>query len=94
VAFSSHTDVYLSPSPRWWCRFFLYIYWYVEVSSGLRSAIVRLNLEQDQVFAVDTWVVILVLSHTDRHHTAGHLRHFRIQPENHAAVSDAEQFHQ
>jgi two-component system phosphate regulon sensor histidine kinase PhoR len=41
---------------------FLYIYWYVEVSSGLRSAIVRLNLEQDQVFAVDTWVVILVLS--------------------------------
>jgi len=41
---------------------FLYIYWYMEVSSGLRSAIVRFNLQQDQVFAADTWVVILVLS--------------------------------
>lgn len=40
---------------------FLYIYWYIEVSTGLRSAIQRLNLEQDQVFAADTWVVILVL---------------------------------
>ncbi|WP_372677873.1 sensor histidine kinase [Desulfosarcina sp.] len=41
---------------------FLYIYWYIEVSSGLRSAMVRFNVEQDQVFAADTWVVILVLS--------------------------------
>ncbi|BBO83461.1 hypothetical protein DSCO28_40270 [Desulfosarcina ovata subsp. sediminis] len=41
---------------------FLYIYWYVGVSSGLRAAMVRFNLEQDQVFAADTWVVILVLS--------------------------------
>ena len=41
---------------------FLYIYWYIEVSSGLRSAMERFNLEQDQVFAADTWVVILVLS--------------------------------
>ncbi|MCB2145963.1 MAG: HAMP domain-containing histidine kinase [Deltaproteobacteria bacterium] len=41
---------------------FLYIYWYMEVSSGLRSAMERFNLEQDQVFAADTWVVILVLS--------------------------------
>lgn len=41
---------------------FLYIYWYIEVSSGLRSAMDRFNLEQDQVFAADTWVVILVLS--------------------------------
>lgn len=41
---------------------FLYIYWYMEISSGLRSAMVRFNLEQDQVFAADTWVVILVLS--------------------------------
>jgi len=40
---------------------FLYIYWYIEVSSGLRSAMVRFNLEQDQVLAADTWVVILVL---------------------------------
>jgi signal transduction histidine kinase len=41
---------------------FLYIYWYMEVSSGLRSAIVQFNLEQEQMFAADTWVVILVLS--------------------------------
>lgn len=41
---------------------FLYIYWYVEASTGLRSTIERLNLEQDQVLAADTWVVILVLS--------------------------------
>jgi signal transduction histidine kinase len=41
---------------------FLYIYWYIEVSTGLRSAIARFNIEQDQVFAADTWVVILVLS--------------------------------
>ena len=40
---------------------FLYIYWYMEVSSGLRSAMERFNLEQDQVLAADTWVVILVL---------------------------------
>ena len=40
---------------------FLYIYWYIEVSSGLRSAMERFNLEQEQVFAADTWVVILVL---------------------------------
>ncbi|MBC2711112.1 MAG: HAMP domain-containing histidine kinase [Desulfosarcina sp.] len=40
---------------------FLYIYWYIEVSTGLRSAMERFNLEQDQVFAADTWVVILVL---------------------------------
>lgn len=40
---------------------FLYIYWYVGVSSGLRFAMERFNLEQDQVFAADTWVVILVL---------------------------------
>ncbi len=41
---------------------FLYIYWYIEVSSGLRSAMVRFNVEQDQVFAADTWLVVLVLS--------------------------------
>ena len=41
---------------------FLYIYWYIEISSGLRSAMDRFNLEQEQVFAADTWVVILVLS--------------------------------
>jgi two-component system, OmpR family, phosphate regulon sensor histidine kinase PhoR len=41
---------------------FLYIYWYIEVSKGLQSAIARFNMEQDQVVAVDTMVVILVLS--------------------------------
>jgi signal transduction histidine kinase len=41
---------------------FLYIYWYMEASSGIRAAMERFNLEQDQVLAADTWVVILVLS--------------------------------
>lgn len=40
---------------------FLYIYWYMEVSAGLQSVMERFNLEQDQVFAAETWVVILVL---------------------------------
>jgi two-component system phosphate regulon sensor histidine kinase PhoR len=40
---------------------FLYIYWYIEISTGLRSAIERLGIEQEQVLAADTWVVILVL---------------------------------
>ena len=41
---------------------FLYIYWYIGVSSGLQSAMQRFNLEQEKVIAADTWVVILVLS--------------------------------
>jgi two-component system, OmpR family, phosphate regulon sensor histidine kinase PhoR len=41
---------------------FLYIYWYIEASTGLRSAIARLHMEQEQFFTADTWVVILVLS--------------------------------
>lgn len=41
---------------------FLYIYWYVGVSTGLRKAMERFNLEQQQMIAADTWVVILVLS--------------------------------
>jgi len=41
---------------------FLYIYWYVEVSSGLEAMVRRLNLEPVQVLAPQTWVVVLVLS--------------------------------
>jgi len=41
---------------------FLYIYWYVEVSTGLEAVVRRLNLEQVQVLAPETWVVVLVLS--------------------------------
>ena len=41
---------------------FLYIYWYMEASSGIQAVMERFNLEQDQVLAADTWVVILVLS--------------------------------
>lgn len=41
---------------------FLYIYWYVETSAALRQVIRRANLEPEQVFAPETWVVILVLS--------------------------------
>ena len=40
----------------------LYIYWYVEVSTGLKKVIEKANLDPDQVLASQTWVVILVLS--------------------------------
>ena len=40
----------------------LYIYWYVEVSSGLKAVIQKANLDPDQVLATQTWVVILILS--------------------------------
>ena len=41
---------------------FLYIYWYVEVSTGLKAVIERTNLDPEQFVAWQTWVVILVLS--------------------------------
>ena len=41
---------------------FLYIYWYIEASHGLKSIVKRFNLDPDQVLASQTWVVILVLS--------------------------------
>jgi two-component system, OmpR family, phosphate regulon sensor histidine kinase PhoR len=40
----------------------LYIYWYVEISSGLNAVIQKANLDPDQALAPQTWVVILVLS--------------------------------
>ena len=40
---------------------FLYIYWYLEVSTGLKSVIERASLDRDQILAPQTWVVILVL---------------------------------
>ena len=41
---------------------FLYIYWYMEASSGLRSVIERFNLDPGQVLRSDTWMVIMILS--------------------------------
>jgi len=41
---------------------FLYIYWYIEISTGLKALINRFNLDAGQVLASQTWVVILVLS--------------------------------
>jgi len=41
---------------------FLYIYWYIEVSTGLKAAVQRYNLDPQQFFEAQTWVVILVLS--------------------------------
>lgn len=41
---------------------FFYIYWYVEVSEGLKAVILKANLDRDQVLASQTWVVFLVLS--------------------------------
>lgn len=40
----------------------LYIYWYMEASTGLEKVIQKANLDPDQVLASQTWVVILVLS--------------------------------
>ena len=41
---------------------FLYIYWYIEVSTGLESIVRKFNIDPEQVLASQTWVVILVLS--------------------------------
>jgi signal transduction histidine kinase len=41
---------------------FLYIYWYVQVSAGLKSVIDYYRLDASQFFEAQTWVVILVLS--------------------------------
>lgn len=40
----------------------LYIYWYIEVSAGLKSVVEKFNLDARQILTVQTWVVILVLS--------------------------------
>ncbi len=41
---------------------FLFIYWYMEVSSGLERVVARFNLEPSVALESQTWVVILVLS--------------------------------
>jgi len=41
---------------------FLYIYWYIEVSTGLKKIVLELNLDPGQVLESQTWVVIMVLS--------------------------------
>ena len=41
---------------------FLYIYWYIEVSTGLNRIIKKYNLDPSQFLEIKTWVVILVLS--------------------------------
>ena len=41
---------------------FLYIYWYIRVSAGLKSVIARYGLDASQFFEAQTWVVILSLS--------------------------------
>jgi two-component system, OmpR family, phosphate regulon sensor histidine kinase PhoR len=41
---------------------FLYIYWYIEVSVGLRAVVEKFNLDSGQVLAAETWMVIMVLS--------------------------------
>jgi len=40
----------------------LYIYWYIEVSEGLRKVVIKYQLDPSEFFEVRTWVVILVLS--------------------------------
>jgi two-component system, OmpR family, phosphate regulon sensor histidine kinase PhoR len=41
---------------------FLYIYWYIGISAGLKSVIARYRLDANQFFEPQTWVVILSLS--------------------------------
>lgn len=41
---------------------FLYIYWYVGVSKGLHAVVDRYQLDSNQFFEAQTWVVILILS--------------------------------
>jgi two-component system phosphate regulon sensor histidine kinase PhoR len=41
---------------------FLYIYWYIGVSAGLKSVITRYRLDASQFVEAQTWVVILILS--------------------------------
>jgi len=41
---------------------FLYIYWYMEVSTGLKAVIQKNNLDPDQFASWQTWVVILIMS--------------------------------
>ncbi len=41
---------------------FLYIYWYMEVSTGLKAVIQKYNLDPDQFASWQTWVVILIMS--------------------------------
>ncbi len=40
----------------------LYIYWYLEVSTGLRRIVTTYKLDQEGFFEFETWIVILVLS--------------------------------
>ena len=41
---------------------FLYIYWYMEASVGLRSLVDKFNLDRTQVLESETWMVIMILS--------------------------------
>jgi signal transduction histidine kinase len=40
----------------------LYIYWYVEASSGLRALLAKTSIDTQQALASETWVVVMVLS--------------------------------
>lgn len=41
---------------------FLYIYWYIEVSTGLQAIVQKTNVDPHQFVAWQTWVVIMVMS--------------------------------
>jgi len=44
------------------CSLFLYIYWYVGISAGLKALAIRHQLDPSQFFEARPWVVILVLA--------------------------------
>jgi signal transduction histidine kinase len=41
---------------------FLYIYWYIEASEGLRILVEKFDLDSTQILTAQTWVVIMVIS--------------------------------
>jgi len=41
---------------------FLYIYWYIEASEGLRILVEKFDLDANQILTAQTWVVIMVIS--------------------------------
>lgn len=41
---------------------FLYIHWYLKVNNTLLEFVNRYNIDQNQIFKLDTWIIILSLS--------------------------------
>ena len=73
---------------------FLYIYWYLEVSEGLRTVVRKFKLDQQQVLEPQTWIVVLVLSILVGFIIICIIIIFIYNQKKSAALPDATQFHQ